>query len=126
LNCSRTTQPSLAADAVVASASSLDDTSASGGFSLRWVLLHLVEETDRHLGHMDVLREQADGRTGEEPTLSATAPTWLPLQGLGAATCGSGPVVRMPAAQGQGRQSQPVDRLAVARRNLSWMLPLSP
>jgi len=34
-------------------------------FSLRFVLLHLVEETARHLGHLDVLRELADGRTGE-------------------------------------------------------------
>ncbi|MCW2615504.1 MAG: DinB family protein [Frankiales bacterium] len=34
-------------------------------FTLRWVLLHLVEETARHLGHLDVLCELADGRTGE-------------------------------------------------------------
>jgi len=33
--------------------------------SLRFVLLHLVEETARHLGHLDVLRELADGTTGE-------------------------------------------------------------
>ena len=46
----------------------LDDVSAQRGFSLRWVLLHLVEETARHLGHLDLLREQADGTTGEEPT----------------------------------------------------------
>lgn len=54
-------------DAVVA-AHSLDDVSVRRGFSLRWVLLHLVEETARHLGHLDLLREQADGSTGEEPT----------------------------------------------------------
>jgi hypothetical protein len=36
--------------------------------SLRWILLHLIEETARHLGHIDVLREQADGITGEEPS----------------------------------------------------------
>jgi hypothetical protein len=35
---------------------------------LRWILLHLVEETARHLGHIDLLRELADGSTGEEPT----------------------------------------------------------
>ena len=34
-------------------------------FSLRFVLLHLIEETARHLGHLDVLRELADGVTGE-------------------------------------------------------------
>ncbi|HYN30224.1 MAG TPA: DinB family protein [Dermatophilaceae bacterium] len=34
-------------------------------FSLRWVLLHLLEETARHAGHADLLREAIDGRTGE-------------------------------------------------------------
>jgi len=34
-------------------------------FTLRFVLLHLVEETARHLGHLDALRELADGTTGE-------------------------------------------------------------
>jgi hypothetical protein len=32
--------------------------------SLRWVMVHLVEETARHAGHADILREQLDGRTG--------------------------------------------------------------
>ena len=31
---------------------------------LRWVLMHLVEETSRHNGHLDILRELADGTTG--------------------------------------------------------------
>lgn len=31
---------------------------------LRWILLHLIEETARHNGHLDILRELADGRTG--------------------------------------------------------------
>ena len=53
-------------DAVVR-ARDLDAVSAERGFSLRWVLLHLVEETARHLGHLDLLREQADGAVGEEP-----------------------------------------------------------
>lgn len=55
-------------DAVITAALSLDETSASRDMSLRWILLHLVEETARHLGHIDLLREQADGDTGEEPT----------------------------------------------------------
>lgn len=55
-------------DIVVAATPSLDVTSASRDMSLRWILLHLVEETARHLGHIDLLREQADGSTGEEPT----------------------------------------------------------
>ncbi len=32
--------------------------------SLRWILLHLLEETARHAGHADILRELVDGKTG--------------------------------------------------------------
>lgn len=32
--------------------------------NLRWILVHLIEEYARHLGHMDLLREAVDGRTG--------------------------------------------------------------
>ena len=32
--------------------------------ALRWVLFHLVEETARHNGHIDILRELADGTRG--------------------------------------------------------------
>jgi hypothetical protein len=32
--------------------------------SLRWVLVHMIEETGRHAGHADILREQLDGATG--------------------------------------------------------------
>jgi uncharacterized damage-inducible protein DinB len=34
-------------------------------WSLRWILIHLIEETARHNGHADLLREAIDGRTGE-------------------------------------------------------------
>jgi hypothetical protein len=34
-------------------------------FSLRWVLRHLIEETARHAGHADLLREAIDGSVGE-------------------------------------------------------------
>lgn len=34
-------------------------------FSLRWILLHMIEETARHAGHADLLRETIDGATGE-------------------------------------------------------------
>ena len=40
------------------------DTGAESSVSLRWVLLHLLEETARHAGHADILRELLDGRTG--------------------------------------------------------------
>jgi len=33
--------------------------------TMRWVLLHLVEETARHAGHADFLREAIDGTVGE-------------------------------------------------------------
>lgn len=33
--------------------------------SLRWVLVHMVEEYARHNGHADLLREAIDGETGE-------------------------------------------------------------
>ncbi|MGW0762218.1 DinB family protein [Streptomyces sp. NPDC002814] len=32
--------------------------------SMRWVLVHMIEETARHAGHADILREQIDGSTG--------------------------------------------------------------
>ncbi|MGH9303448.1 MAG: DUF664 domain-containing protein [Acidimicrobiales bacterium] len=35
------------------------------GASLRWVLLHLLNETARHAGHADAVRELLDGTTGE-------------------------------------------------------------
>jgi len=34
-------------------------------FSLRWILLHMIEEYARHNGHADFLREAVDGVTGE-------------------------------------------------------------
>jgi hypothetical protein len=53
----------------VANASSLNPLSVqplrSGQlFSLRWVLLHLLEETARHAGHADLLREAIDVNRG--------------------------------------------------------------
>ncbi|HVX45654.1 MAG TPA: DinB family protein [Mycobacteriales bacterium] len=36
-----------------------------GQVSLRWIYVHLIEETARHAGHLDILREQIDGRTGD-------------------------------------------------------------
>lgn len=63
LACGRT-------DEVVAAAGDLDALSQQplrdgGLFSLRWMLLHLLEETARHNGHADLLREAVDGTVGE-------------------------------------------------------------
>ncbi|MGA8112492.1 MAG: DinB family protein [Actinocatenispora sp.] len=33
--------------------------------SMRWVLIHMLEETARHAGHFDILRELLDGATGD-------------------------------------------------------------
>jgi uncharacterized damage-inducible protein DinB len=35
--------------------------------SMRWVLVHMLEETARHAGHMDIVRELIDGATGDHP-----------------------------------------------------------
>ncbi len=35
--------------------------------SMRWVLIHMIEETARHAGHMDIVRELIDGATGDHP-----------------------------------------------------------
>jgi len=32
--------------------------------SMRWLLVHMIEETGRHAGHADILREQLDNTTG--------------------------------------------------------------
>jgi uncharacterized damage-inducible protein DinB len=33
--------------------------------TMRWVLIHMVEETARHAGHVDIVRELIDGATGD-------------------------------------------------------------
>jgi hypothetical protein len=55
-----------AADAVLDAAASFDLPSAGAirPTTLRWVVTHLIEETARHAGHMDITRELLDGRTG--------------------------------------------------------------
>jgi uncharacterized damage-inducible protein DinB len=36
-----------------------------GTVTLRYALVHMIDETSRHLGHLDVLREMTDGQTGD-------------------------------------------------------------
>ena len=58
-----------AADEVI-EAFDLDATGTSwsgASVSLRWVLIHMIEETARHAGHMDIIRELLDGHTGDHP-----------------------------------------------------------
>jgi hypothetical protein len=50
----------------IVAAHSLDDIGQDPEFrpSLRWIVIHMVEETARHIGHLDAMRELADGQTG--------------------------------------------------------------
>jgi uncharacterized damage-inducible protein DinB len=34
-------------------------------FSMRWILIHMIEETARHAGHADLIRESIDGTVGD-------------------------------------------------------------
>jgi hypothetical protein len=57
-----------ATDEIVAGSQSLDQishTEQGGAMTLRWVLVHMIEEYARHNGHADLLREAIDGATGE-------------------------------------------------------------
>ena len=49
-------------------AANLDDvvrTSWGAPVNLRSILVHMIEETARHCGHLDLLRESIDGETGQ-------------------------------------------------------------
>jgi uncharacterized damage-inducible protein DinB len=55
---------------IAADAGGMDDVSVSGTFqgkpyTLRWMMMHMIEETARHAGHADLLREAVDGTVGE-------------------------------------------------------------
>ncbi len=54
------------ADAVLDQASTFDLPSAGDlrPTTLRWAVMHLLEETARHVGHMDITRELLDGSIG--------------------------------------------------------------
>lgn len=58
----------ISVDAVIADAVSLDEPCEAfddqGRVNLRWILAHLLEETARHAGHADILRELIDGEIG--------------------------------------------------------------
>jgi hypothetical protein len=54
-------------DRYVAEASDLGITGnhGDGEISLRELLVHMIEEYGRHIGHADLLRERVDGRVGQ-------------------------------------------------------------
>jgi hypothetical protein len=43
-------------------------------WNVRWILLHLIQETARHAGHADIIRESVDGATAYP--LMAAAEGW--------------------------------------------------
>lgn len=53
----------------VRDAPSLDElasvTDSNRRVSLRWILVHMIEEYARHCGHADLIRESIDGRVGD-------------------------------------------------------------
>ncbi|MBS2535511.1 DUF664 domain-containing protein [Catenulispora sp. NF23] len=52
------------ADALWASLDDLDAVSVREDRTLRWILVHTVEELARHAGQLDILRELIDGDVG--------------------------------------------------------------
>jgi uncharacterized damage-inducible protein DinB len=59
-------QRATATDTAVRGFASLSVPTRSGdGRDLRWVLLHLINETARHAGHADATRQLLDGTVGE-------------------------------------------------------------
>ncbi len=54
----------------ITAAASLDEVSRKflpdgRTYSLRWILVHMIEETARHAGHADLIRESIDGTRGD-------------------------------------------------------------
>jgi hypothetical protein len=51
----------------VVAAAELDDVARAADlhFNLRYALTHMIEETARHCGHLDLLRERIDGSRGQ-------------------------------------------------------------
>lgn len=62
----------VARSRTITNAANLDDLArrpqtwpVGGAQTLRWIMLHMIEETARHNGHADLMREAIDGATGE-------------------------------------------------------------
>ncbi|MCL1588812.1 MAG: DinB family protein, partial [Actinomycetia bacterium] len=57
-------------DAILETVDNLDALSSKlhpdgDAWSMRWILIHLIEETARHCGHADFIRESLDGSVGD-------------------------------------------------------------
>jgi len=55
----------VSSDALSLDALSAKKTSYGERVSLRWILVHMLEETARHAGHLDLMREEIDGQVGD-------------------------------------------------------------
>jgi uncharacterized damage-inducible protein DinB len=62
---SRTLTTQALADGGLGRPSNVLDTFHGVAPSLRWIVVHMIEEYARHNGHADLLREAIDGETGE-------------------------------------------------------------
>ncbi|MEI5098586.1 DinB family protein [Streptomyces sp. PmtG] len=68
----------------IRSVPSLDDTFPlpeapwfpKGNVSMRWLMLHLIEEIGRHAGHADIIRESLDGKTAFELVAQESGQSW--------------------------------------------------
>src|SRR5207302_8527808 len=69
-NISALYQRELARSREVVAGASLEDLGRGVGKveprSLRWIMVHMIEETARHAGHADILRELTDGAIGQK------------------------------------------------------------
>jgi uncharacterized damage-inducible protein DinB len=43
----------------------LESRRGKGRFSMRWIVVHMIEEYARHCGHADLIRESIDGQVGD-------------------------------------------------------------
>ncbi|MFD5424499.1 DinB family protein [Streptomyces sp. NPDC127084] len=72
-------------DEFIRSVPSLDDTfplpsapwfPKDGRVSMRWMMLHLIEEIARHAGHADIVRESLDGKSSFELVAAESGGSW--------------------------------------------------
>jgi hypothetical protein len=61
-------------DASSLDALSANETTYREQVSLRWIMVHMLEETARHAGHLDLMREDIDGQVGDSSLRSAKVP----------------------------------------------------
>ncbi|MEV6122712.1 DUF664 domain-containing protein [Streptomyces sp. NPDC052077] len=105
--------------------------------SMRWALVHTIEETARHAGHADIPRQRFDGSTGRQPRAGhaerhRAAPgdrrAGMPVVGAGPGEGGRGPGDRARGAGPAGVASRPGPlncRFPTGRCRGGWSPPLT-